>query len=139
MVLTGTFPELVDAGSDEVPTGEAEALHAGKAQVKTWLEKHGGRVTGSISGKTSFVLLGDEPGASKVDDAERRKLPIVDLKTLREILAAENAQGGSRVMAKLRKTPAPQIETYSSGFDGSAAKRLAKMENNGGGKAPRVA
>lgn len=65
-VLTGTLPTL----SRE----QAEAL----------IQSHGGKVTGSVSKKTSYVLMGDSPG-SKADKARQLGVPIIsedDLKRL---------------------------------------------------------
>ena len=62
----------------ELPRGHSECLQ-GKTFVITgvldslWrneaedlIKRHSGRVTGSVSGKTSFLLSGSEPGKSKV-------------------------------------------------------------------------
>jgi DNA ligase (NAD+) len=37
----------------------------------------GGRVTGSVSKKTDYVVVGEDPG-SKADDARRLKVPVLD-------------------------------------------------------------
>jgi len=56
VVLTGIFPEV----------GGGTGLELGKERVRKMIESFGGRVTGSVSGKTSFLLVGREPGMSKV-------------------------------------------------------------------------
>ena len=56
VVLTGIFPEV----------GGGAGLELGKARVKKMIESFGGKVTSAVSGKTSFVLVGKEPGMSKV-------------------------------------------------------------------------
>ncbi len=58
-VLTGTLPTL--------KRNEAKAL----------IQQHGGKVTGSVSRKTSYVVVGDDPG-SKYDKAQELKIPILD-------------------------------------------------------------
>lgn len=58
-VLTGTLPTL----SRE----QAEAL----------IKSHGGKVSGSVSKKTSYVLMGESPG-SKADKARQLGVPILD-------------------------------------------------------------
>lgn len=58
-VLTGTLPTL--------KRNEAAAL----------IEKHGGKVIGSVSRKTSYVVVGDEAG-SKLDKAQELGVPLLD-------------------------------------------------------------
>ena len=53
---------MAKAGS----AGLIHPLELGKARVKTMIESFGGKVTSAVSGKTSFVLVGREPGMSKV-------------------------------------------------------------------------
>ena len=40
-------------------------------EIKADIEKHGGKVSGSISGKTSFLLAGDKMGPEKLKKAEK--------------------------------------------------------------------
>lgn len=58
-VLTGTLPTL--------KRDEAAAI----------IERHGGKVSGSVSKKTSFVLAGSEAG-SKLDKAQQLGIPVID-------------------------------------------------------------
>merc|ERR1712232_798912 len=51
-VATGVFPEL----------GGGFGLKLGRDKLKEMIESFGGRVTGSISGKTNYVVVGDDPG-----------------------------------------------------------------------------
>lgn len=62
-VLTGTLPTM--------KRDEAKAL----------IESHRGKVTGSVSKKTSYVVAGDDPG-SKFDTAQQLGIPIIDEATL---------------------------------------------------------
>lgn len=64
VVITGTLPGL--------SRGEATAL----------VEQAGGRVTSSVSRKTSFVVAGDEAG-TKMDKAVELGVPVIDEKELR--------------------------------------------------------
>jgi len=47
---------------------------------------HGGKVTGSVSGKTTYLLVGDKPGRSKSDKAQRLGVPSLDEAALRELI-----------------------------------------------------
>ncbi len=58
-VLTGTLPTMT--------RDEASAL----------ITQHGGKVSGSVSAKTSYVLAGDSPG-SKLEKAKSLNVPILD-------------------------------------------------------------
>jgi DNA ligase (NAD+) len=58
-VLTGTLPTLT------------------REEAKERIEQAGGRVSGSVSKKTSFVVAGEEAG-SKLDKARELKVPILD-------------------------------------------------------------
>jgi DNA ligase (NAD+) len=66
IVITGTLPKR--------SRPEAEAL------IKT----HGGKVTGSVSKATSFVLAGSDPG-SKLDKARQLNIPVIDEAELERI------------------------------------------------------
>ena len=66
-VLTGTLPTLT--------RDEASAL----------IEAHGGRVTGSVSKKTDYVLAGEKAG-SKLDKANKLGVPVIDEAALREMV-----------------------------------------------------
>jgi DNA ligase (NAD+) len=65
-VLTGTLPNLTRE--------EATGL----------IKRAGGKVTGSVSGKTDYVVAGDDPG-SKLAKAEELGTEILDEKGLREL------------------------------------------------------
>jgi NAD-dependent DNA ligase len=71
-VSTGTFSKL----------GGGEGLSVGKEKLKELITSFGGAVTGSISGKTNYLVVGDEPGAKKLEEAEKRGVPKIDLDAL---------------------------------------------------------
>ena len=66
-VLTGTLPTLT----------REEATEA--------LSARGGRVTGSVSRKTDYIVAGESPG-SKLAQAERLGIQVIDEDGLRELL-----------------------------------------------------
>jgi DNA ligase (NAD+) len=67
-VLTGTLPTLTREEA-------TEAIIAA-----------GGRVTGSVSRKTDYVVAGESPG-SKLGQAERLEVPVIDENGLRKLLS----------------------------------------------------
>jgi DNA ligase (NAD+) len=67
-VLTGTLPDLTRV--------EASAL----------IEKYGGKVTGSVSKKTSYVLAGEEAG-SKLTKAQKLGVPVLSQNDFQKMLS----------------------------------------------------
>lgn len=67
-VITGTLPTL------------------SRDDAKALIEENGGKVAGSVSKKTSYVVAGAEPG-SKLDKAGELGVPVVDEKQLMALIA----------------------------------------------------
>jgi DNA ligase (NAD+) len=63
-VLTGTLPTL------------------SREDAKDLIESHGGKVAGSVSKKTNYVVAGDEPG-SKLERASALGVPVLDEQQLK--------------------------------------------------------
>lgn len=55
-------------------------------EYKRIIEENGGKNVGSISGKTSFILAGDNMGPSKLQKAEKLGIPIIDEDTFLEMI-----------------------------------------------------
>ena len=64
-------------------------------EYKALIEKNGGKNVGSISGKTSFILAGDNMGPSKLQKAEKLGVPLVDEATFLEMIGETNAESES--------------------------------------------
>jgi DNA ligase (NAD+) len=56
-------------------------------ESKAAVENLGGKVTGSVSGKTTAVVAGESPGGSKVNKAADLGVPVVDEATFVRLLA----------------------------------------------------
>lgn len=52
--------------------------HHSRDEYKQIIEQNGGKNVGSISGKTSFILAGDNMGPAKLQKAEKLGIPIID-------------------------------------------------------------
>jgi DNA ligase (NAD+) len=66
-VVTGTLPTL------------------SRTEVKDLIESNGGKVTGSVSGNTDYLVLGEDPG-SKYDQAKKRNVPILSEEQLQQLI-----------------------------------------------------
>lgn len=58
-------------------------------EYKAIIEQNGGKNVGSISGKTSFILAGDNMGPAKLQKAEKLGVPIIDEDTFLNMLEAD--------------------------------------------------
>lgn len=47
-------------------------------EIKEAIERNGGKVSGSVSSKTTFVLAGTDPGQNKIDKAKELGIKIID-------------------------------------------------------------
>ncbi len=52
--------------------------HHSRDEYKAMIERNGGKHSGSISGKTSFILAGENMGPSKLEKAQKLGIRIVD-------------------------------------------------------------
>ena len=68
-VLTGTLPNL------------------SRDEAKTLIEAHGGKVSGSVSAKTDYVVAGSDPG-TKLDRAQELRIHVIDETELTELVGA---------------------------------------------------
>lgn len=88
-----------------VITGVLESLE--RDEAAELIQKYGGRSTSTVSKKTSFVIVGDEPGASKLKKAEQFKIPELTEDGLLDLIRKSN---------KERKHKSPKVEEESEYF-----------------------
>ena len=60
-------------GKTFVITGNLESL--GRDEAAELVKRHSGRVTGSVSGKTNFLLVGQDSGKKKTDMVRQHHHP----------------------------------------------------------------
>jgi DNA ligase (NAD+) len=97
--LVGELRELglrFEVGAEERPregplTGRAYVITGtlerfGRDEAKARLEALGAKVSDSVSSKTAGLVVGDEPGASKLSKAEKAAVPILTEADLLELL-----------------------------------------------------
>lgn len=64
--------------------------HHSRDEYKELIEKHGGKNSGSISKKTSFVLAGENMGPAKYEKCQKLGVPIIDESAFLEMLKGED-------------------------------------------------
>jgi len=57
-----------------------------REKLKELLERYGAKVTSSISGKTTAVLAGKKPAASKIEKAQNNNIKIINYEYIKNIL-----------------------------------------------------
>jgi DNA ligase (NAD+) len=72
-------------GETYVITGTLEAFTRDEAAAA--LEAKGAKVINSVSGKTTGLIVGEEPGNSKLTKARKLEVPLLDEAALNELLA----------------------------------------------------
>ena len=55
-------------------------------EIKALIAAHGGKNSGSISGKTTYLLAGEKPGPEKIKKAESLSIEIIDEQKFREMI-----------------------------------------------------
>ncbi len=89
----GVWPEVTESGEPSGPTplegmtfvltGTLPSLT--RQEAKALIESRGGKVTGSVSKRTSYVVVGESPG-SKLQKAETLAIPTIDEDELKALL-----------------------------------------------------
>ena len=77
-VITGTLPSM----SREAAT--------------TLIQEHGGKVTGSVSSKTGYLLVGEAPGGTKYRKAQQLGVPVIDEEELMRMIGRISQKGEDR-------------------------------------------
>jgi DNA ligase (NAD+) len=75
-VITGTLPTM------------------SREEAARLIERHGGHVTGSVSRRTDYLVVGEAPGGTKYRKARQLEVPMIDEARLLEMIGmGENARG----------------------------------------------
>jgi BRCT domain type II-containing protein len=104
-VLTGVFPEV----------GGGAGLNLGKNKVRSMIESFGGRVTSAVYRKTSYLVIGKEPGQTKVSQAQEKNIPRIDLAALQSFVVG--------AINTLEDAKPPAIQSFSQGYSGKLLKQ----------------
>ncbi|CCH63041.1 hypothetical protein TBLA_0J00410 [Henningerozyma blattae CBS 6284] len=85
-------------GLTMVFTGQLPTIERGVAE--NLAKRYGARVTKSISGKTSVVVLGDEAGPKKLEKIKQLGIKAIDEDGLKQLISGMPGGGGSGVEAE---------------------------------------
>jgi hypothetical protein len=119
VVMTGVFPEVGGGGG----------LNLGKDRVRQLVESFGGRVTSAVSGKTDILLVGKEPGYSKVSKARSSsRTQLMHLQELTDGIKAGTICAAEGAIVVRKPVIIPK---FSSGYGGNSVAQLASAEDVG--------
>ena len=76
------------AGRIFVITG---TLSQPREAVAAWIEDRGGKVTDSVSRNTAYLVVGDAPGASKINKARQLGVPMISEEELKRLESANQS------------------------------------------------
>ncbi len=76
-----------DAALDGLTFVFTGSLSVSRADAEALVERHGGCATGSVSGATDYLVVGENPGTTKREDAEAEGVPTLDEDEFAALLA----------------------------------------------------
>ena len=87
----GVDPEPVETDAGDALDGLTfvftGSLSVTRDAATDLIERHGGTVTGSVSGNTDYLVVGDDPGRTKRDAAADNDVPTLDEDEFADLLA----------------------------------------------------
>ncbi|KAJ2735571.1 DNA replication factor C complex subunit Rfc1 [Coemansia sp. BCRC 34962] len=123
-----------DPGSKEIPVGAPNCL-ASKTFVLTGeftslsrdgltdlIKTYGGRVTSAVSGKTSYLVVGEEPGSSKVSKAKSLKTTCLREDDLLELIRVSMPSHAVEAKAEPEMKPKAEPEMKPKAEPAASAK-----------------
>ena len=93
-------------------------LNLGKAKLKALIVSFGGRVTSSVSGKTNILVVGKNPGYSKVSKARRQpNCKLMSLKDLTEYFEGDKTVNDNLGKVTIDSEKAPLTVSHIEKLD----------------------
>ncbi|WVW81923.1 hypothetical protein I302_103926 [Kwoniella bestiolae CBS 10118] len=99
------------AGLTFVFTGEMESL--GREDAQELVKRLSGKVTGAPSGKTSFVVVGENAGASKLKIIEAKKIPTMTEDEFFEFIRSRKGGQLDEKQVKARQAEEKKIQAQA--------------------------
>ena len=115
-----------------VITGTLDSIYRNEAE--DLIKRHGGRITGSVSGKTDFLVAGTDSGASKVKAAREKGTKIIDEDGLFSLLMSTapppgNDEDDDEEREAEREKKRRNVSVSPSAAAGSSSKREASSSS----------
>ncbi|KAK2817008.1 hypothetical protein Q5P01_025199 [Channa striata] len=123
-------------GSKEIPTGAENCLEGcvfvltgvlesmERDDAKSLIERYGGKVTGNVSKKTTYLIQGRDSGASKLEKAESLGTNILDEDGLLELIRTKPGKKSKYEIAAEAESKASKTKTPPS----QASKRTPRAQ-----------
>ncbi|MEF8907167.1 MAG: NAD-dependent DNA ligase LigA, partial [Haloarculaceae archaeon] len=91
-LLEHVDPQPTDTGDGDILAGETFVFTGAlerftRAEAQELVERHGGSATGSVSGNTDYLVVGEDPGRTKREDAEAEGVPQLGEGEFLEVLS----------------------------------------------------
>ncbi len=111
LALTGEAPALASkalTGKSFVLSGVFE--HHSREELQRLIESHGGKISGSISKKLSYLVAGENMGPAKREKAVAMKVPIITEADLLALLPGHGSPAGEAPGGSAQ--PQPQLSLF---------------------------
>ena len=126
----------VQGGSD-VLAGKSIVIsgvfqHHSRDEYKAIIERNGGKNVGSISGKTSFILAGDNMGPSKLQKAEKLGVAIVDEETFLKMIEGSATEDSAIAEDSMAESSVTEGSATEGSANESSANESSATEGSSG-------
>lgn len=110
-------------------------------QASDLVQRYGGRVTGSVSSKTSYVVLGEEPGASKLEAIKKHNVQTLSEDELLEMVRTRPTQQAvvSKSAKDMRAALKKPTKASAPSSDGEASPVKPSLASSQSASAPAAA
>lgn len=111
-----------------VPLGQGTLDSLEREQADDLISRYGGRTTVAVSGKTSYLVSGTEPGESKIAEARKKDIAIIDEDGLFELIRTlpENGlENEKKAPSKGKTTKKPTFTTHTPASAASSSSSAA--------------
>ncbi|KAM9315001.1 replication factor C subunit 1 isoform 2-T2 [Pholidichthys leucotaenia] len=137
-------------GSKEIPKGEENCLEGcvfvltgvlesmERDDAKALIERYGGKVTGNISKKTSYLVQGRDSGASKLEKAESFGTKILDEDGLLELIRTKPGKKSKYEIAAENENKVSKTKTLPSQTSKSTPKTQKISPSKGNSRSPHT-